>query len=128
VVAVALSNNFGSDEGVYYLVRDLSSLLVDSTAFNNSIKYFKKQENKTLEKHVGNYQFEDRVLEVTKKRNQLYMQEKPYPKVPVYPQSVDKYFCRLFDGQLDFSSTGNQPNEGVVHTYKGESKIYKKMN
>ena len=128
IATAALANNFGSDDGVYYLVRDLSNLLVDSTTFSNPITFFKKQENATLQKHVGNYQFEDRVLEVTKKGKQLFMQEKPYPKVPVYSQSEDRYFCRLFDGQLDFSQREQHSNEGVVYTYNGKSKRYVKVN
>lgn len=130
LAAVTLANNFDSDNEVYWLTRDLSNLFVDSAVVLQPIEYTQPQDDVTLEKIVGVYeQTENKErLEVIKKGNQLFVEIKPYPILPIFPKSNIEFFYRHFDGQLKFmegSSTGKI--EEVVYHYKGEPNTYRRL-
>ncbi len=110
IVSAALSNNFGSDNEVYWLSRDLANLLTKDSSTDHSINYFNEQPKAVLKKYVGSYQHEGGVFNITRKGNQLFGQTKHYSPLPIFPNSENEFFFRHFDGKYSFEKS----NKGIL--------------
>ncbi len=127
LVTATIANNFNSDDEMYFLTRDLSELVLDSAKIDLPVRYFRPQGPEILERYVGSYNCEGQILSISKKGKQLFAQTHPYPKVPIYPQSKEGFFYRVFDGQLEFN-TKNDETDSIRFTGRQETKLYDKID
>jgi len=110
IVAVSLANNFGSDGGVHWLVRDLTNLISDMSKIEDPVNYFRPQADNVLQQFVGKYKSMDREFIITKDGDQLFSKFKNYPPIAIYPRSQNTFFIRPFNSVLSF----NENSEGVM--------------
>lgn len=62
---------------------------------------------KLLDKYVGRYQLAPSfILDVTRQGNRLFVQATAQPKFEVFPMSETKFFYRVVDAQITFTSEG----------------------
>lgn len=121
VVVASIANSLNSNEGTYFICRDLAELLIDSTYLDRPVHYFEKQPKSALKKLVGQYQNKDEILTISLKGTQLYSQLGRYPNLPVHPKSKAQFFSRHFDGKLTFDSSSEEKSEWVENIYRDET-------
>ena len=123
VCSAIIANNFNSSNEVYFLARDLGYLLVDSTKMDRSVNYFIPQKVEILDRYVGQYEFEDEQLNISREGNQLFAQTNPYPKVPIFPNTENEFFYRIMDARLQFELDENKKKIATFNRWD-EHKVY----
>ncbi len=120
IVVVCLANNFNSDDEVYFLNQELSSLALNPKS-SEKVNYFTALKKEELKKLTGTYidKEKNKELEITLKGKQLIGELKPYPPLPIYPSSKDQLFYRHFDGEIKFGSLDKGPLV-LFYRYKNE--------
>ena len=125
VVVAVISNDLGSSNQVSFVAKELATLALNDTNINKSIKIVRPQSNAILDSYTGNYTFKEHNIAITRENNQLFLRKNTYPKVPFYPISKNTFFCRWFDGQLEFPVTKQGAEKTLIYTYDGIEEIWK---
>ena len=129
LVVITLANSFESDQEVYLLSKELADFALDTMSVSKPINFYEPKASRALKKYIGNYKNIDKeeTFEFTLKRNQLYAELKPYPKLPVYPSKEGHFFYRHFDGKLIFSFLDNGSERTLKYYYKGKLSNFEKI-
>ena len=102
IVVASMANNFGSDNEVMFLARDLSSLAFNRKNLNKKVNYYRPVNKEILHSYVGEYQSGEDKLNILVMDDQLHGQFRNYPPFPLYPKADDHFFYRLFRVDLKF--------------------------
>lgn len=75
-----------------------------------------------LDRYVGNYLLgEQMVLKVTREGDSLMAQVTGQPKVGIFPESETRFFYKVVNAQLEFTTDGASPATAVVLHQNGNS-------
>ena len=124
VVVVIISNNIGSANQINFVAKELATLALDDSSINKPIKIVRPQSNALLDRYTGIYTFKEDKIAITREDNQLFLRKNSYPKVPFYPISKNAFFCRWFDGQLEFPVVAEGSEKTLIYTYDGIEEIW----
>lgn len=127
LVVTTLANNFGSDDEVYWLSRDLRNMACLNNSDSLSVNYYKSQSEDVLDKYVGRYSNDESTFVITKEGKQLFSQNKNYPTLPIYSKSKEDFFFRHFDGDIVFEKSNNG-EYNLKFIYKNEVNIFRLDN
>jgi hypothetical protein len=83
---------------------------------------------KVLAGYVGRYSLpRGNILTITLDGDQLFEQRDGELKVPIYPESLVGYFCKLFDEQITFKIDSQGIATGLTYTRDGMARPAQRM-